>query len=139
MSWLSNVENFFVTTEQDVLKIIVKVKQDIQIADHEINLALAWIADHAPAIAADIEGVLSIVQVAGLANPAVGVAIAAANEAVVALNAYATAYQKGQGTAASVVQGYSAFKQAQAAAASAASVAVSAKPVTVAMAAAVPA
>ncbi len=130
MSFWTSLKKFFVTSEQDVLGIIVKIKQDVDILESDISAALKWIADNTPAIAADIESVLSVVQAIGIPNPAVQVAVTAANEAVLALNAYATAYKNGTGTAQAVIAGYSALKQAQAAAANAASAAVSAAPKT---------
>jgi hypothetical protein len=71
--------------------------------------------------------VLSVVEAIGIgANPEVATAVTAANSAVAALNAFATQYNNGTGTVQSVVSGYSAFKQAQAAAATAAAAAVTA-------------
>ena len=67
---------------------------------------------------------LSIVSVVGISSPQVEAAVVAANTAVSALNAYATAYKNGTGTPQAVLAGYSAFKNAQAAAAQATSAAV---------------
>ena len=126
MSIFSAIGWFFSVTEQDVLALIVKIKQAEAVVARDISAALGWIADNTPAIVADIEQVLSIVQVVGIADPKVELAVTAANEAVAALNAYATAYKNGTGTVQAVVSGYSALKQAQAAAATATAVTVAA-------------
>jgi len=127
LSWL---ENALTVTENDVVAIVVKVKQGVELAAHEVSAALGWIADNTPAIAADIQQVSSIIQLAGVVDPAaaagVTAAVAAANTAVAGLNAFASAYNNGSGNAASVVAGYTAIKQAQAAVASATAIAVSA-------------
>ena len=130
LSVLSWLENVLTVTEKDVVAIVVKAKQEIELAAHEINAALGWIASNTPAIAADIRQVSSIIQLAGVIDPAaeagVAAAVVAANTAVAGLNAFASAYQNGSGNAASVVAGYTAIKQAQAAVASATAIAVSA-------------
>jgi hypothetical protein len=131
MSWFSfsSIKNAVYVVETDVLLTIEKIKQEAIVAESEISAALRWIASNTPAITADIQQVLGLVQVVGIANPQVEAAVVAANAAVGALNVYAAAYNKGTGTAASVIAGYSAFKQAQAAAATATSVAVSTGPI----------
>jgi hypothetical protein len=138
LSWL---ESRITVTEQDVVALVVKVKQGIALAAHEINAGLGWIANETPNIAADIQQAASLVQLAGVVDPAaepeVVAAVAAANTAVAGLNAFATAYKSGTGTAQSVVAGYTAIKAAQSAAANAAAIAASA-PVTPAPVAAVP-
>ena len=126
MSFLTTIEGWWAVTEQDVWATVVKIKQDIDVAESDIIAALNWIADNAPAIAADIQRVLSIVQVVGISSPAVETAVVAANEAVSALNAFATASKSGANTVDSVVAGYSALNSAQAAVASATAHAVSA-------------
>lgn len=125
MSFWDSVKGFFVTAEADVIAIVVKAKQEIDLVAHEIDLALGWIANNTPAIVADIEQVLGIVQAIGIVNPQVEAAVTAAHEAVAALDVFATAYKNGSGSAQSVVAGYAALQQAKAAAAAAKSVAVS--------------
>lgn len=123
MSWLT----FWQTTEADVLKIVVTIKKDIAIVESDVSKALQWLANNSGTIAADVQSVLSVVQILGISNPEVEAAVIAANSAVSALNKFAADYNAGKGTPASVVAGYSAFKQAQASAAQAASVAVASK------------
>jgi len=129
-TFLSWIENAFIVTEKDVIAIVVKAKQDIELAAHEINAALGWIADNTPQIAADIGQVASILQfvpaIAPVAAPEVEAAVAAANLAVAGLNKFASAYKSGSGTVASVIEGYTAIKTAQSAAAKATALAVAA-------------
>ena len=127
MSFWSGIQQFFIVTEKDVIAIILKVREEAELAAHEISAALGWIADNTPAIAADIQEVLSIVQAIGIVDPRVDLAVTAAHEAIAALDAYATAYKSGTGTAQAVVSGYAALKQAQGAAAQASAVAVVSK------------
>ena len=144
MSFWSSVANFVSYAEKDVLKLVAAIKNEEQVAVSDINSALKWIAGNAGTITTDIQEVLGLVQIVGIANPSVVTAVSAANAAVGALNQFAAAYNSGTGTVQSVISGYSAFKQAQAAAATAASVAVSASaptpaPISVAVAAVKPA
>jgi len=129
MSFMS----FFQTTEADLIKVLGKIKDDVVILPGEINAALKWLAGNTPAIAADIQSVLSIVEVLGVAtNPAVATAVADANLAVTALNAYAAASNAGKPNVQAVVQGYVALQQANAAVAlakSASAITVSVTPV----------
>ena len=129
MSWFTS---WFATAEADVLKIIQVIKTEEQVLASDINKALKWVADNTPAIAADIQQVLSLVQILGIADPRVQVAVTTAHEAIAALDAYAKAYNSGTGTPQAVVAGYAALKSAQAAASTAASVAVSTPTPTVA-------
>jgi hypothetical protein len=126
MSWFSSLKTYVAYAEKDVLALVANIKQDVQIAESDINAALRWIAGNAGTITTDIQEVLGLVQIVGIANPQVEVAVTAANSAVGALNAFAAAYNSGTGTSSSVIAGYSAFKQAQAAAATATSIAVAA-------------
>jgi len=126
-----SIMSFFRTTEADLIKVLGKVKDDMVILPGEINAALKWLAGNTPAIAADIQSVLSIVEVLGVAtNPTVATAVADANLAVTALNAYAAASNAGKPNVQAVVQGYVALQQANAAVALAKS--ASAATVTVA-------
>lgn len=119
--------NFIDETESDVLTIIQDIKAGLAIAESDITNALHWIASNTPAIASDIEEVLSIVTTIGVAsNPEVAIAITAANTAVTALNAFAAANNAGASNTQSVLAGYVAVKQAQAAVATASAAAVAA-------------
>ncbi len=127
MSFTTALWNFIDETEADVLKVITSIKSDVDIAEHEVTSALHWIASNTPAIAADIQQVVSIAETIGIAaNPEVGVAITAANVAVQALNAFAAASNKGQSNTQAVLAGYVAVKQAQAASAAASAAVVNA-------------
>lgn len=129
-SFLSWLEHALTVTEQDVVEIVVKAKQEVQLIAHEIKAALGWIADNTPAIAADIQRIESILQLVTIVDPAAKIAVlesvALANTAVAGLNAFASAYRNGTGDVESVVAGYSAIKSAQAAVAKATAIAVSA-------------
>ena len=133
MTILSWLEDALTVTEKDVVAIIVKVKQGIELAETEISAALGWIANNSGTIASDVQQVSSILLAAGTivpaAAPEVDAAVAAANVAVAGLNQFASAYKSGSGTVASVVAGYTAIKQAQSAVANATALAVAA-PVT---------
>ena len=121
MSFLTTIENAFTTTEADIVAIVVKIKTEAEVVESEIKTALSWVAANAPQIVSDLQSVVGIVTTIGIAaNPQVAVAIKAANLAVNALNAFATASNAGQTSTAAVLAGYVAVKQAQAAAASAA-------------------
>jgi len=140
MTWFTDVEHFFTTTEQDVLKLIAKIKADVQVIESELDSGLRWVANNAPAIANDIQGVLTLVQTAGIVSPQVEAAIAMANTAVVALNAFSHSLKAGQSTPQALVQGYVAVKSAQAATAQAAVAAANSKSAApAAVAAAMPA
>lgn len=122
---LASLKSFIVTSEADVVAVIVKIKTEEAVIASEINNALHWIASNEPTIAADIQQVLSVVETVGAAaNPQVVAAITAANLAVNALNAFAAASNSGSSNTQAVLAGYVAVKQAQAAAASAAAAAV---------------
>ena len=126
-SWFTELEGFFTTTETDVVNLIAKIKQGVDVAQNDIHGVVKWVANNAPAIASDIQQVLLIVQALGVVSPQVELAIAAANAAVVALNAFAAAQKAGQSDATSVIAGYTAVKQAQAAVAQAGVAAANAK------------
>jgi hypothetical protein len=122
-SWFSS---FFSAAEADVISIVTQIKQDVEIAEADVVKALQWVADNAGTITSDIQQVLGVVQILGISNPAVETAVTAANSAVNALNVYAAAVKNGTGTPQAVVQGYTAYKQAQQAAAGAMAAVVSA-------------
>lgn len=125
MSFLDSIKSLLITTEADVVAIIAKIKTEEEVVVTDINTALHWIASNAPTIVSDIQSVIGVAQVVGVAaNPQVAAAITAANLAVAALNSFASASNAGQTNTQAVLQGYVAVKQAQAAAASAAAAAV---------------
>lgn len=129
MSFFDRLRSFIVETEADVVAVVAKIKTEEEVVASEINSALHWIASNTPAIAADIESVVGIAETVGVAgNPEVAAAIAAANIAVTALNAFASASNSGKSNTQAVLSGYVAVKQAQAAVASAAAAAVASKP-----------
>jgi hypothetical protein len=124
---LLTLENWISETETDVLVVIADIKQGIAVLKSDVDAALTWIANNAPAIASDIQEVLGIVTTIGIgANPEVAAAVVAANAAVSALNAFASAKNSGASNTASVLAGYTAVQQAQAAVASAKAAVVSA-------------
>ena len=115
MSFFTEVEHWFTVFEEDIVTIILKIKQGFTVLAHEIDIVLNWVANNVATIAKDMQLVESIILTVS-PTPAVETAIAVANEAMVALNAYAQAHKLGQSTAQAAVDGYNAFKQAQAAA-----------------------
>jgi predicted oxidoreductase (fatty acid repression mutant protein) len=134
-NWFTGLENFFTTTEADVVAVIAKIKAAIPVVENDINAVVRWVVNNTPTIAADIQQVERIVTALGFVNPEVSAAIAAANTAVVALNAFAASEKAGQSNVQSAVNGYIAVKQAQASVAQAA-VAAAAAPSTASTAAA---
>jgi len=117
-SFESNVESFFVTTEHDVQAVIAKIQQDAAIAQSALDSALKWIAANQPTIVADIESALSFAAAVGAtSNPEAAIVIKGAQAAVVALNAVASAQGGGASDVATLLAGYQAIQQAQAAAA----------------------
>lgn len=123
MTWFTDIQHFFTTTEQDVLSLIAKIKTEAAVVETEIHSALRWVSDQAPAIAADIQMVATLVKTVGVINPTVEAAITAANVAVIGLNAFSHAMKTGANDSAAVVQGYVAVKGAQGAVAAAATAA----------------
>lgn len=126
---------FFATVESDVVKVIAAFKTDAPLVVADLNKAMDWVIAQTPAIARDLQLATTLAMDVGIAtNPNIGLAIAAANEAVTALNAFATASAANkaagqtdtQAHAAALVQGYVAIKQASAAV-SAASIAAATK------------
>lgn len=114
MSFMDSLKNFITETEADVVKVVAAIKADAAIVESDIVAAQHWIASNAPAIAADIQQVLGLVEAVGVgANPEVAAAVVAANLAVNALNAFAAASNTGASPAQAVVAGYVAVKQAQ--------------------------
>lgn len=122
MSFFTDIEHWFTVFEEDVIAIILKIRQGFEILVHEIDLVLNWIANNVATIASDMKLVESII-LAVSPTPAVEAAIATANAAMAALNAYAQAHKLGQSTVQSAIDGYTAYKQAQAAASQAVAIA----------------
>jgi hypothetical protein len=129
MSFFTSVEHVFVVFEADVVAVVVKIKQAEEVASREIGLVLNWIANNVGTIAQDLQLVESV-AVAVAPTPQVLAAVATANEAMAALNTYAQAHALGQSTAQAAINGYTAFKQAQAAASTAVAAATSSSPST---------
>lgn len=105
MSWT----NWWSTTEQDVIALIAKVNTDVVVAEKDVNNALKWIAAETPAI---VGGLQTALQIASMFGVVTAPELAAANAAVAALNAFASAQTSGQNNVQSVVNGYIAYTQA---------------------------
>lgn len=133
------VSNVFFTTEADVIAIVKDVIAGVEVAASDIDKALQWVGGHAPAIAANVNAVTSLLSTVATAAaplaPAVSAeidgAVAAADLAVKGLDAVASSIKtSGGGTVATdanaVLAGYHAVKTAQAASAKAAAAVVAA-------------
>ena len=116
-NFLTQLEGWFVTTEQEVLQIYAKVIAEVPILDAEIATVLKWVQNNAPAIVADLQQVLAIFSAVGVIVP--GPVLLAANAAVAALNAIAAAQAAGKTSTQTVVAGVVAVQQAAAAKANA--------------------
>lgn len=117
----STLKNWLMETETDVLNVIATIKADLAVAESDIDAALHWIASNAPTITSDIQQVVGVAQTIGLTtNPEFAAAVAGANVAVAALNAFANAANSGQSNTQAVLAGYTAVKTAQSSAALAA-------------------
>ena len=120
MSFFTSLQNFITETEADVVAVIADIKAGAAVAESDLAPSQHWIASNTPAIAADIQEVLSLVEFFGVgANPEVAAAVTAANIAVTALNAFAASSNTGATPTQAVVAGYVAVKQANAAVSSA--------------------
>jgi hypothetical protein len=112
------------TTETDVISVITKLKSEAIVAETEINAAMNWIANETPTIVADLQIALGLAQAVGVVTAP---ELAAANAAVVALQALAAAHNASVAAgdsslatnAKTVVAGYVAFNQAKVAVSSA--------------------
>lgn len=135
MTFMTSLQNFISETEADVVAVITAIKADAAVVQSDLVAAEHWIASNTPAIAAEIQQVLSLVEAVGVgSNPEVAAAVVAANLAVTALNSFANASNTGASPAQAVVAGYVAVKQAQSAVSSAMA-ATAAAPTTAAPAA----
>lgn len=120
----TSVQNFFVTTETFVQNVITQVKNAEAVAMADLDSALKWVASNTPTIVADIEQVIGFAGQVGLASTPAGVAaIAAAQVAIATLNAVAQSQNTGASDIQTLLAGYTAVKQAQAAAATTAAAA----------------
>lgn len=104
----------FQTSEADVLKAIVKIKNGITFADHEIIAGFKWLEGHAGDIAVAVATVAQVVGTLSGAGvtipPSVVQAVKDANVAVAALNAMTSNQEKG--TPQALIDGYVAAKTA---------------------------
>lgn len=107
-----NFTSWWSTTETDVVNLLAKVKADVAVAQKDIDAAVKWIASQTPTIVADLQIALKIAQMFGVVTAP---EIVAANAAVAALNAFATAQSAGKTDIQSVATGYVAYTQAAAA------------------------
>lgn len=124
-SFFTAVQNWIVETESQVQQVIVQIQTEIPVAEAAINSALKWVANQAPTVASDVQIVTGLIAQMGMtSNPNIAQAVTEANVAVQALNAFAAAENTGTSNAQAVVNGYVAFKQAQASVASATAAAV---------------
>lgn len=125
---MSFFSKFFEAAEADVLKLVAAIKTGEQVFQADLDKAVVWATAQAPAIASTLESVGKMAAEVGMiTDPKVGLALAAAQTMVTALNAIAASHNGGAGNVAAVVHGYVAVKQAQAAV-SAAAVAVASGP-----------
>lgn len=119
MTFFTTIESLWQKNETFVLGVIVNIKGGVAVLEKDIAAANVWIVSHAVTVTADIESIIGIVQAAtaaGIVLPSgISAAVATANEAVAALNAYAAAAGSGTNTANALIAGYTAAKQASAA------------------------
>lgn len=112
--------SFWTTAESDVQAFITKLQQGLTWAQTELDSALGWVVNNTPAIVTDIEKAIGFASAVGVStNPEVAAAIVAAQAAITALNAVASAKTSGASDIQTLLAGYTAVKQAQAASASA--------------------
>ena len=120
MSLLTGIEAWWRTTEADVLAAIVGMKSGIEVVENDILKALSWVNSNIPAINADIaeiNGALKTIVGSGIVTipDNIHAAIADANRAVAALNAYQATVAAGGSQTTALVAGYTAIKSAQSA------------------------
>lgn len=130
MSILSWIEDHISVAEKDVVAIVIKAKNDIELTAHEISAGLGWVASHTPDIASGLQRLEQILELVSIVDPAAKLEIAAvvatANVAMAGLNKFAAAYSAGNGDVSSVLAGYEAINAARAAVATATKLAVAA-------------
>ena len=112
----TSVENFVAETEADVQAVIANIGKGVALAESTLASALSWVASEVPTIVPYLEEAISFATAVGAAsNPEAATVIAAAQTAVAALNAVATAQGSGASSAATLLAGYTAIKTTQAA------------------------
>lgn len=115
-SIFTQIEGWVTTTEQDVITVIADIRNDITVAESAISSALSWVAGEVPDIVQALQVAVGFATSVGVVTAP---ELAAAQAAVVALQAFASSSQSGDGSFQSntqaVVQGYNAYVQAQAA------------------------
>lgn len=113
---LASIASWWKTTEADVISVITKIKADAVIAEADVHEALNWVAAETPTILAGLQTALGLAEAVGVVTAP---ELMAANAAVAALNAFAEAHNSGTAglatDAKSVISGYVAYTQAQAA------------------------
>ena len=112
--------SWFRTTEADVVALIAKMKTDEKIAEADANAAINWIANEVPTIVAGLQVALGLAQAVGVVTAPELAAAAAAVDALQALaSAHRASVTAGDASittdAKSVIAGYVAYTQAQAA------------------------
>jgi len=108
--------SFLQTTEADVVKVFIAIKNEEVVLQKQIDASLRWVADNSGTITSDLLKVEGIVTALGLgSNPAVGASMLAATVAANEFIAFSKAYSAGQSTAATVASGYKAYTQTKAA------------------------
>lgn len=115
MNIFSTIRNLFITTEKDVLDFVMKVWNEVPVAEKEIQLAASWIVHSGlPAVTADVAAITPFVSVIGTAagHPELAANMAALNAAMAGVQAFASSVGNGNLTADGVVAGYGALKQA---------------------------
>ncbi len=117
--------------EADVQAIITKIANGVEIVVADFNTAAQWVAQEIPTIVTYIEQIVTFANAVGAgSNHDVATAIAAANEAVEGLNAFASAENANTSssttaTAQAIISAYTAVKTAQSQSAAAAAAATS--------------
>lgn len=121
MSFFASIKSFFVGAEQTIDDIIADVVSGVKVADKVLYATFEKVVAATPAIAANLQAIESMVLQIESATPGatqnaiVTKAILEANVAVDALNAMAEKANAGGSVASSLVSGYVAGQQAQAA------------------------
>jgi len=115
---LTGITAWFHTTEQDVVNLITNIKSDIAVAEADVSSALKWLSGEVPTIVAALQTAVGLATAVGVVTQP---ELLAANAAVAALTAFAgvqnsvTSTPTIQQSAQSVVAGYVAYTQANAA------------------------
>lgn len=118
MSFLTWLENTVTTTEHDIQMIVADIVKGVQVFESDLQKVVDWAVKAAPTVTASLGTITSVLATVGF--PAAAPEIMAANEAIAAINAFASAYKNGAGDVNSALAAYSVVKTGQAAAANAA-------------------